>query len=144
MSDATFRIFDWGRLGPDGRPRKLHIAEALASTDYQAGPVAPLAAIAEPIAGGVRERLSHCDHFSLERLRFTGRVQVGSFERFTIVIALAGAVKVIHGPNRYRLSLGQTCLLPASIGPCDVVAEVSIECLVADGGKACLLTCVVP
>ena len=26
MSDATFRIYDWGRMGPDGKPRQLHFA----------------------------------------------------------------------------------------------------------------------
>jgi mannose-6-phosphate isomerase len=135
MSDATFRIFDWGRVGPDGRPRKLHIAESLESTDYQAGPVEPLAPQAEPISGGTRERLSRCAHFALERLRFSGRVRVGSVERFTILVALAGAVEVRHGPNRYPLGFGQTCLLPASLGPCEVAA---------DEGEACLLTCVVP
>jgi mannose-6-phosphate isomerase len=134
-SDATFRVFDWGRLGPDGKPRKLHIAEALASTDYQAGPVAPVVPQREPFAGGVRERLSRCDHFDLERLRFSGQVQVGSFERFTIVIALAEAVDVIHGGNRYPLGFGQTCLLPALLGPCE---------LTASGGEACVLTCVAP
>ena len=25
MSDATFRVYDWGRVGPDGKPRQLHI-----------------------------------------------------------------------------------------------------------------------
>ena len=42
MSDATFRVFDWGRVGPDGRPRELHISEAMESTDFARGPVNPL------------------------------------------------------------------------------------------------------
>ncbi len=33
-SDTTYRVFDWNRTGPDGRPRKLHRAEALASIDF--------------------------------------------------------------------------------------------------------------
>src|SRR5918998_1587114 len=57
MSDATFRIHDWGRLGPDGRPRALHLAEALESTDFRAGPVDPIAPEAEPIAAGTPLRL---------------------------------------------------------------------------------------
>ena len=42
MSDATFRVFDWGRVGADGRPRELHITEAMESTDFTRGPVNPL------------------------------------------------------------------------------------------------------
>ena len=30
-SDTTYRVFDWDRLGLDGRPRELHVAQSLAS-----------------------------------------------------------------------------------------------------------------
>ena len=32
-SDTTFRLYDWGRVGADGRPRQLHVKEALAALD---------------------------------------------------------------------------------------------------------------
>ena len=35
-SDCTFRVFDYNRLGADGKPRPLHIEEALAVLDYRA------------------------------------------------------------------------------------------------------------
>lgn len=33
-SDTTYRVFDWNRLGLDGKPRELHVAESLASIDF--------------------------------------------------------------------------------------------------------------
>lgn len=33
-SDTTFRIYDWGRMGIDGKPRQLHLDEAAASVTY--------------------------------------------------------------------------------------------------------------
>src|SRR5687767_9826622 len=33
-SDTTYRVFDWNRVGLDGKPRELHIAESLASIDF--------------------------------------------------------------------------------------------------------------
>ncbi len=33
-SDTTYRIYDWGRVGPDGRPRELHLAKALDVIDF--------------------------------------------------------------------------------------------------------------
>ena len=33
-SDTTYRVFDWNRLGLDGEPRALHIAESLESIDF--------------------------------------------------------------------------------------------------------------
>lgn len=41
-SDTTYRVFDWNRLGLDGKPRELHIRESLASidfADFEPGPV---------------------------------------------------------------------------------------------------------
>ena len=32
-SNTTFRLYDWGRLGADGRPRQLHVKEGLAAMD---------------------------------------------------------------------------------------------------------------
>src|SRR5712672_2761575 len=33
-SDTTYRVFDWNRLGLDGKPRELHVAQSLASIDF--------------------------------------------------------------------------------------------------------------
>lgn len=33
-SDTTYRVYDWGRLGLDGKPRQLHIEESLKSIDF--------------------------------------------------------------------------------------------------------------
>ncbi len=33
-SDTTYRVFDWNRVGLDGKPRELHVAQSLASIDF--------------------------------------------------------------------------------------------------------------
>lgn len=33
-SDTTYRVYDWGRTGVDGKPRQLHIEDTLAATDW--------------------------------------------------------------------------------------------------------------
>jgi mannose-6-phosphate isomerase len=35
-SDTTYRVFDWNRVGEDGKPRELHIEEALESINFEA------------------------------------------------------------------------------------------------------------
>ncbi|MEM9445250.1 MAG: type I phosphomannose isomerase catalytic subunit [Verrucomicrobiota bacterium] len=34
-SDTTFRVYDWDRLGTDGKPRELHIQESLECIDFK-------------------------------------------------------------------------------------------------------------
>ena len=33
-SDTTFRLYDWNRVGKDGRPRELHVAKSCQAIDY--------------------------------------------------------------------------------------------------------------
>ncbi len=33
-SDTTYRLYDWGRVGEDGRPRRLHVEQALRCIDF--------------------------------------------------------------------------------------------------------------
>jgi mannose-6-phosphate isomerase len=33
-SDTTYRVFDWNRLGIDGKPRQLHVEQSLACIDF--------------------------------------------------------------------------------------------------------------
>ena len=142
MSNATFRIHDWGRKGGDGKPRPLHPAEALESTDFAAGPVNPVPCRPEPFAGGIREPLVRCPYFTLERLRLDAQTSggdvalVGSSERFTILIGLEGAAEVRHGRGATPLGFGQTLLLPAALGTCELIP--------LDAGAAVILTCSVP
>ncbi len=78
MSDATFRVFDWNRVGPDGKPRQLHIEQAMESIDFRRGPVNPITPRIEAIDGvGTRERLARSAYFALERLTIRQPVTVG-------------------------------------------------------------------
>lgn len=134
MSDATFRLHDWGRVGPDGQPRALHIAESMESIDFDFGPVAPLEAEPEPIAGGTRERLARSDYFALDRLQIDGPATIGARDRFTIVVGLGGDAEIQSDAGPMRVGLGGTWLLPAAIGPCPIIPREPTT----------LLTCVVP
>lgn len=40
-SDTTFRLYDWGRVGADGKPRPLHVKSALAAMDLSLAPPVP-------------------------------------------------------------------------------------------------------
>ncbi|HWE40004.1 MAG TPA: type I phosphomannose isomerase catalytic subunit [Isosphaeraceae bacterium] len=136
MSDATFRIFDWGRVGADGKPRKLHISESLESIDFGRGPVGPVTPAVERLPSAIRERLARCPYFAIERLKVAGKTAVGTPERFTLLLALEGSAEVRHEGTSYPLAFGQTRLLPASIGRCEVVPS--------GAATATIVSCVVP
>ncbi len=136
MSDATFRVFDWNRVGTDGQPRPLHITEALESIDFARGPVDPLTPQPLPFASGTREALASCPFFALERLRLTAPATVGAADqsKMTLLIGLEGRAQIVQEGTAYSLEPGETLLLPASTGTCPIVPE----------GSATVLTCTIP
>jgi len=134
MSDATFRVHDWGRVGPDGQPRQLHPSEALESVDFNRGPVNPWQSKVESIAGGTRERLSHCPYFELERYHLHAPATVGRTDRFTVLLGVEGDSEIRVGGQTWPLPFGATRLLPAAFGPCELMPQ----------GQATVLSCVVP
>lgn len=78
-SDTTYRVFDWNRLGLDGKPRELHVGESLESINFD--DVEP--AIAQPQG----ETLVDCPLFRVEKWDLTApRISEGpGFAIFTVV-----------------------------------------------------------
>ena len=67
-SDVTFRLYDWDRVEPKtGKSRPLQVEQAMACIDFEQVAIGPVASIVEQAAAVRRERLFHCEHFSVWR-----------------------------------------------------------------------------
>lgn len=114
-SDLTYRLYDHGRLGPDGRPRQLHLDRALAVADFRPG----LRPAPEPVQRGPgRRELARTDAFVLESIDAAQAphwtVESGSMELLT---HLGGEAVELHGSGGLTLlPPWGTCLLPAGLG----------------------------
>ncbi len=110
-SDTTYRVHDWGR------PRPLHLREALeviAWDDVGAAPAAPRPLPGQP--GLQRWELVRTKHFQAQRLLLTGALEArndgGSFHIFFLI---RGRLSVVGGGMGVDLTPGTTCLLPAAL-----------------------------
>lgn len=113
-SDTTYRLFDWNRVGADGKPRDLHLDEALEAIDYGYGPAAPQRP--QPTERPFVSRLVNCDKFVLDRWQLNEAQTAGGDERCHLVAVLSGAARVDGDPDGGPLPAGSTVLLPASLG----------------------------
>ena len=126
-ADTTYRIHDWDRAGPDGRPRELHLERALEVIDFgDPGPgiVAPRAVAAVP--GVRREVIAECDKFVVERLAMRAGAEFEMIlggETFEVWGVVEGEA-ALAGPGWPPLGVGGVgfALLPAAMGPCRVRA----------------------
>ena len=113
-SDTTYRLFDWNRLGPDGRRRPLRTEEGLDVVDFARGPVMPQRP--RPTDRPQVSRLVESDKFIWDRWDFDSPLPAGGDDRCHILTVLDGAVRIAGDPAGSPLSRGGTALLPASLG----------------------------
>jgi len=114
-SDLTYRIYDWGRTGDDGKPRPLHLDKAVEAIHFgrpMPGPRPPLY-----MEGGDARRdfLAACSHFAAESVTLNGiyRRHIDG-ETFHILLAQEGLVSFNDGEEACRLYPGQALLVPGS------------------------------
>lgn len=113
-SDTTFRLYDWKRIGADGKPRPLHIAESLNAIDYAIGPVNPVQPRMSSHEGRVSEELVACDKFVLQRWQLATPQKIGGDNCCYLVCVIDGQLSIAGDPLNEPLRRGQTALIPAS------------------------------
>ncbi len=124
-SDTTFRLFDWNRTDPSGKPRALHIDQALDVTDYERGPIQPQ--VPQPAANGW-ENLVFCEKF---RLRQTASHAVtGCDDAAAVLMVTNGRARLEgNGWDPIEVECGETVLVPASSGPTQIVPLANDLCV---------------
>ena len=123
-SDATYRFWDWGRVGRDGRPRELHTQKALDVTrsELQLDKVPGATILTE--GGSVTHYI--CDeNFALMRLNVCGKMPL-DFKYMAFVTPL-GECKISWDGGKYDLKPFETALIPAAAT--DVYAEGRLTAL---------------
>lgn len=118
-SNTTFRVYDWDRVDTQGKPRPLHIAEALDVINFEAGPVEPLRIeSSSTLEQHQIDELVNCDKFLIRRHRILENqtdVQLSDEVRCRIVLVTGGILTIQGDPANEPLERGQTILLPAAL-----------------------------
>lgn len=112
-SDATLRLFDWNRTGPDGKPRPLHRESGLAAVHWQLGPRIPRRDEEVP---GIAELLD-CPFFRIHRIRLRpGETTclAGFRGGMSVWTVIRGEAVLRTSQGRQPFPLGSTVLVPAA------------------------------
>jgi mannose-6-phosphate isomerase len=129
-SDTTYRVFDWNRVGLDGKPRELHLPQSLASINfadfepdlirnkYSRNPVLKVRYL-------VDDPLFQVDAFQVKR----GQRFHLSSNAAQVVGLLHGRLQITWGETTLALQAGQFALLPACLARVTLTAETKVEFL---------------
>jgi mannose-6-phosphate isomerase len=128
-SDTTYRVFDWNRTGLDGKPRELHIAQSLASIDFN--DFEPKLVETKFTGDEVKVRpLVNDPLFNVEALEMKSGASLNLKPRkLQIVAAVRGRLEIQSGSVSVELSAGQFCLVPASLKRTKVLAQAEASLL---------------
>jgi len=116
-SNTTYRAYDWGRVGHDGKPRPLHIEEAMQVIDWNDHDSPRV----EPVrieASDALERweLVRSPYFRIDRLDLHGTARFESDgSGFQILFTADSNVRIQTGATEMDLGPGTSCLLPAAL-----------------------------
>ncbi len=102
-SDTTYRVFDWNRLDDSGKPRQLHVEQALASIDFD--DVRPN--LVQPDG----ETLVRHELFEVQKWNLTKAREIAPIGQFAIVCCLTGGINCAGVTVRP----GEFMLMPASL-----------------------------
>lgn len=112
-SDITYRIYDFGRLGLDGKPRELHTELSKAAIDYTVLPdyKTPYQSIKDQ-----ENELVSCKYFTTSLYELDKEVtkDMSGLDSFVIAICIEGSGSLTDSEaNAVSLRQGETVLIPA-------------------------------
>jgi mannose-6-phosphate isomerase len=120
-SDTTYRLFDWNRIDRGGKPRALHVQQALDTIDFSRGPVT--AAVPTRTGTPGVERLVHCDKFILDRRVVDSKQVLQIDDRFHILAVITGDLTIRTAAENLALKRGDTLLIPAEFPTVELAGQ---------------------
>lgn len=125
-SDVTYRVYDYDRVGDDGKPRELHIQQSLDVVDYAAQ--APASGeVTAPEVDGVTE-LMECPNFVVDRVRVAGEKDVAQPWLFLCVSVIegSGTVCASEAGVTHEIARGTHFVAPAGCGELSFVGDMTL------------------
>lgn len=113
-ADITYRLYDWGRLGDDGKPRELHVQDGLAALKPDLQPH-----IIKNFRPPVNEtvRLLDTPYFSTSWITLQTILEknLEIIDLFIVYVLLDGSCTMIYQDMKIQLNAGDCVLVPAII-----------------------------
>jgi mannose-6-phosphate isomerase len=129
-SDTTYRVFDWNRVGLDGKPRELHVAQSLASIDFNDFDPTLVQSKFFGDANSKSRALVRDPLFNVDAVELkNGALTSLKPKKLQIVVVVSGKVEAQSGADKMTLGAGQFCLIPASLEKAEITAKTDTALL---------------
>lgn len=117
-SNVTYRVYDYGRIGKDGKQRELHVDQAIAVTNRA------------PAKENAKEHphIAECDYFTVDKLNLDGTITKAvsgtvSEASFVSILFLDGEGIIESNGEKLRYKKGDSFFLPAGSGAYSIIGQ---------------------
>ena len=125
-SNTTYRIYDYGRVGADGKPRQLHIDKAVDVTNLCPAKPYPQS---EPVdmGGWTKKRLAKCEYFTVDVINVdtSAALEADKSSFVNILVPDGGCVLSSEGNDAVELKKGDSVFIPAGLGKFELTGKCS-------------------
>lgn len=126
-SNTTYRVYDYGRVGADGKPRELHVEKALDVTNLEQKRAFDDKKTKVNLSGCEVEVLATCEYFSAVLLEAQGSSAFETDEKsFTHMLVTEGSAEAVFDDTAIKLKKGSSIFVPAGTGMCRINGNASI------------------
>ncbi len=121
-SNVTYRVYDYGRIGADGKPRELHIEKALEVTK----PEPPSEKYGQPekksLSGAECRPLCECEYFITTKYDISDEFKFNVSDTFIHVLVMDGEGDISGIP----VKKGSSVFVPAGTGTVNIKGTCSL------------------
>ncbi len=127
-SDLTYRIFDWNRVGADGKPRQLHVQKAGDVLDFHRSTAGATQQLAYRFEGMQRTAVIADSRFIVERIVATSEpASLATHDRPLIFMPVDHTLAIEAGGVTVTLEPEQCAIVPAAAAWCTLSTEARSE-----------------
>ncbi len=129
-SDSTYRLYDWNRVGFDGKPRPLHIDKALEVINYNTNQNVTIPT-REPTEYGYFSKLVRCPYFNTDLYVLQRAMHFRKEKRkgFEILILIKGKLVMETSEENYTIKKGETIFIPPGCENIYLKPQTESECV---------------
>lgn len=126
-SDLTYRVYDFDRVGKDGKLRPLHVDKAIDVTRPYSDDEIDRIRFSRGADGSFGELLANSDYFKVRKLEVRGLKELAVSEQsFTSILCVGGEGSIEASGEIYPIRKGDSYFLPAKMGKYSVNGELTL------------------
>lgn len=121
-SNVTYRLYDYGRLGKDGKPRELHVEKGVVCANTLKTELRKT-----PLCSDGARLLGSCEYFQVKEYKITKKQVLCADEKsYNAVVVTQGSAVLEYEGGHENIIAGDTYFIPAGLGEYTINGKATV------------------